>query len=101
MTETVSGRLPDDVVEALDALGRATGRSRSEVLRDVVRRGVAAERLANGIEAYRTRSASLGKAAALAGVPLGAFLDELRRAGLLRDYDQPDLQDDLAWAAKP
>lgn len=101
MGETVSGRLPDDVVAALDELGRASGRSRSEVLRDVVRRGVAAERVAQAIEAYRFRRASLGKATQMAAIPMGAFVDELRRAGILRDYDRTDLQEDLAWAAKP
>lgn len=101
MGETVSGRLPDDVVAALDELGRASGRSRSEVLRDVVRRGVAAERIAQAIEAYRHRRASLGKATQMAGIPMGAFLDELRRVGILRDYDRTDLQEDLEWAARP
>ncbi len=101
MGETVSGRLPDDVIAALDELGRASGRSRSEVLRDVVRRGVAAERIAQAIEAYRFRRVSLGKATLMSGIPMGAFLDELRRAGILRDYDRPDLQEDLEWAAKP
>ena len=61
MGETVSGRLPDDVIAALD---------------------------------------ELGKAAELSGVPLGAFMDALRRAGLLRDYDASDVQDDLAWATR-
>lgn len=101
MGETVSGRLPDDIVAALDELGRASGRSRSEVLRDVVRRGVAAERVAQAIEAYRTRRASLGKATQMAGISMGVFLDELRRAGILRDYERTDLQEDLEWAAKP
>lgn len=100
MGETVSGRLPDDVIAALDELGRASGRSRSEVLRDVVQRGVAAERIALGVEAYRARRASLGKAVELAGVPTSVFLDELRRAGLLRDYDSTDVRDDLSWAAR-
>lgn len=101
MGETVSGRLPDDVVAALDELASATGRSRSDVLRDVVRRGVAAERIAQAIEAYRHHRASLGKAASMAGIPIGAFLDEIRRAGLLRDYHVADVQEDLEWATKP
>lgn len=100
MGETVSGRLPDDVVAALDELAAATGRSRSDVLRDVVRRGVAAERVAQAIEAYRQRRASLGKAARMAALPIGAFLDELRRAGILRDYDASDARDDLEWAKR-
>lgn len=101
MGETVSGRLPDDVIAALDELASATGRSRSDVLRDVVRRGVAAERVAQAIEAYRHRRASLRKAASMAGIPIGAFLDEIRRAGILRDYHAADVQEDLEWATRP
>lgn len=99
MGETVSGRLPDDVVAALDELASATGRSRSDVLRDVVRRGVEAERIAQAIEAYRHRRVSLGKAAQMAGIPIGALLDEIRRAGILRDYHASDAQEDLEWSA--
>lgn len=96
----MSGRLPEDVVAALDELASATGRSRSDVLREVVRRGLAAERIAQAVEAYRHHRASLGKAAGMAGVPIGAFLDEIRRAGILRDYHAADAQEDLAWATR-
>lgn len=98
MAETVSGRLPPDLLRELDRLGRLSGKSRSEILRDVVRRGVAAERLERALDAYRRREVSLGRASEMAGVPLTVFLDDLRRAGILRDYDTEELRRDLEWA---
>ena len=100
MAHTISGRLPPDLLRELDRLRKDSGQSRSEVLRDVVRRGVAAERLERGLEAYRRREVSLGRASEMAGVPITGFLDELRRAGVLRDYDMDELRSDLAWARR-
>lgn len=100
MGETVSGRLPDDLVRELDALGKLAGKSRSEMLRDVVHRGLAAERLVRAQDAYRRREVSLGRASELAGLPITVFLDELRRAGILRSYDTDELRRDLAWAGQ-
>lgn len=62
MDETVSVRLPNEVVEALDELGNETGRTRLEVLREVVQRGLVGARLERGLEAYRRGDASVGKA---------------------------------------
>ena len=100
MAHTVSGRLPPDLLRELDHLGKVAGKTRSEMLRDVVRRGVAAERLERALEAYRLRQVSLGRASEMAGVPLTVFLDELRRAGVLRDYGADELRRDLEWAAQ-
>lgn len=98
MAKTVSGRLPDDLVRALDTFGEETGRTRSEVLRELVRRGLAEARLEHGLEAYRKGQASLGKASAIAGLPITVFLDELRTANIPFQYDVEDLEDDLSWA---
>lgn len=100
MGETVSGRLPDDLVRDLDELGKLEGKSRSEILRDVVQKGIAAERLERALEAYRRRLASLGRASEMAGLPITVFLDELRRAGILLNYTREDLAEDLAWAKR-
>lgn len=100
MGETVSGRLPSHLVEALDGLAQETGKTRSEVLRDVVEQGVAAERLDRAVEAYRTGQASIGRAAEIAGLPLTRFLDELkaRDLGIPLRYDLDDLDADMDWA---
>lgn len=98
MTKTVSTRLPDDVVEALDELGDRSGQSRSEVMREVVRKGLRAERLERALDAYRAGEVSLGKAAEMAGLPIAIFLQEMKRHGVLLNYDLEDLHEDLEWA---
>lgn len=98
MGETVSGRLPEGLVESLDELGERTGRTRSEVLREVVQRGLAEARLERAVDAYRRGEASLGRASEMAGIPITVFLDELRAAGILRSYGVDELERDLDWA---
>ncbi len=98
MTETVSGRLPDELVQALDDLGKASGKSRSEVLRIVVQRGLDEVRMERGLEAYRKGEASLARAAEIAGAHLIRFLDALREAGIPFHYGTDEMAEDLAWA---
>lgn len=100
MAETVSGRLPDALVRALDDLGKASGKSRSEVLRMVVQRGLDEVRMERAVESYRNGEASLGRAAEIAGVHLTLFLDALRRAGVPFRYTSSDVAEDLDWAAR-
>lgn len=95
MTKTVSTRLPDDLVEALDELGDRAGQSRSDVLREVVKKGLRAERLERAMEAYRKREVSIGTAAKMAGLPLTLFLDEMKRHGILLNYDLEELERDM------
>lgn len=100
MTETVSGRIPGDLARDFDAWGKETGRSRSELLRDVVRKGLKADRLERALEAYRRREVSIGRATEMAGIPMSSFLDEMKRAGILMNYDREELARDLAWAER-
>lgn len=46
MSRLLSVSLPDDLAEETDALARSLGKSRSEVVRDALRRQVALERFA-------------------------------------------------------
>lgn len=97
MGEIVSARLPEKLVEDLDALAASMEKSRSETLRKVLERGLAAERLETSLEAYRKGEVSIGRAAAISGRPITVFLEELRRAGILLNYTTEDLEEDLAW----
>jgi len=51
MSRLLSVSLPDDLAEETDALARSLGKSRSEVVRDALRRQVALERFA-GLQRY-------------------------------------------------
>lgn len=96
--ETVSVRLPSRLLRRVARLASEAGVSRSELLREVVQRGLAAKRLERGLDAYRRREVSLDRAADQAGVPVTVFLDEARRAGVLANYSPEELRRDLSWA---
>ena len=98
MANRVSGTLPPDLLADLDRLGKDARLSRSEILRDVVRRGVAAARLERALEAYRPRQVSLGRASEMAGLVVTVFIDELRRAGIVRDLGACQLRQNFEWA---
>jgi predicted HTH domain antitoxin len=55
-------------------------------------------RLARGLACYRSGKASLGRAAEIAGMPIGAFLDAMHQAGIPLRYRAEDLADDMSWA---
>lgn len=58
MSSSLTVRLDDDLAKALDRVARASGKSRSEIVRDAIRRQVALTRF----EALRRRLAPLAEA---------------------------------------
>lgn len=100
MEETVSVRIPSDLLEDLSRLTQTAHQSRSDLLREILQIGLGTKRLQLALEAYRQRRVSLGKAHELAGVPLSIFLDELKRAGILLHSDLDELKKDLEWARR-
>jgi predicted transcriptional regulator len=58
MSSSLTVRLDDDLAKALDRVARACGKSRSEIVRDAIRRQVALTRF----EALRRRLAPLAEA---------------------------------------
>jgi metal-responsive CopG/Arc/MetJ family transcriptional regulator len=60
MTRLLSVSLPDELAEETDALAQSLGKTRSEVVRDALRRQVQVERFA-GLRRYgRERAEALG-----------------------------------------
>lgn len=72
--------------------------SRSDVLRDVLNKGLERKKVEVALSAYKSGRVSLGRARELADIPLHRFLDELRQAGILQTYSLEDLRADLGWA---
>lgn len=98
MDESVSVRVPTDLLRDLGALSETTHQSRSDVLREVLQLGLGAKRLKLALDQFQARKVSLGRAAELAGIPLVEFLEHVKRAGLQFAYDAEDLRQDLKWA---
>lgn len=98
--ETVSVRIPSDVLRDLEGLSKLAHESRSDLLRDVLHKGLERKKLEVAIGAYRSGQVSLGRAREMADVPLHQLLDEFRRAGVLQNYDLAGLRADLEWAER-
>jgi predicted HTH domain antitoxin len=73
MTKTMSIRMDRDIYEFLSEITKEERSDLSKTVRDLVTRG----RLLLAIEKYRDGEVSLGRAAELAGIPVGQMMTVL------------------------
>ncbi|MGC1486122.1 MAG: UPF0175 family protein [Candidatus Acidiferrum sp.] len=86
MTKTMSIRMDRDNYEFLSEFTKEAQSDLSKTVRELVTRG----RILLGVEKYRTGEASLGKAAALAGLPVGQMMTLLTDFGVGCRLDKED-----------
>lgn len=96
MTKTMSIRMDRDNYEFLNAISREERSDLSKAVRDLVTRG----RVLLAVEKYRKGEASLGKAAEVAGLPVGQMMTLLGEFGVRVKIDQEDYRQSLANLAK-
>lgn len=84
MSRRLSVSVPDDLAEALDSLAERSGRTKSEVVRDALRRQVQRGRLAE-LQAYGREQAEARGVGPEEGGPL---VDELHAEGTVRPGDR-------------
>jgi len=85
-----------DNYEFLSAMSREERSDLSKAVRDLVTRG----RVLLAIEKYRKGEASLGSAAAVAGLPVGRMMTVLGEFGVRTKIDQEDYRQSLENLAK-
>ena len=86
MTKTMSVRMDRDNYEFLSELTREERTDLSKAVRELVTRG----RVLLAIEKYRSGEASLGRAAELAGLPLGQMMTVLADFGVESRMEKED-----------
>ena len=86
MSKTMSIRMDRDNYEFLSEITKQERSDLSEAVRDMVTRG----RLLLAVERYKTGEASLGKAAELAGLPLGQMMTILAEFGVESRVEKED-----------
>jgi len=96
MTKTMSIRMDRENYEFLNAISREEQSDLSKAVRELVTRG----RVLLAIEKYRKGEASLGKAAEVAGVPVGQMMTLLGEFGVRARIDQEDYRQSLGNLAK-
>jgi len=96
MTKTMSIRMDRDNYEFLSAISREEQTDLSKAVRDLVTRG----RVLLAVEKYKKGEASLGKAAEVAGLPVGQMMTLLGEFGVRVKIDQEDYRQSLENLAK-
>jgi predicted HTH domain antitoxin len=96
MTKTMSIRMDRDNYEFLTQITKEEESDLSKAVRDLVTRG----RILLAVEKYKRGEASLGKAAEVAGLPVGQMMTLLGEFGVRSKIDQGDYRQSLANLAK-
>jgi predicted HTH domain antitoxin len=96
MTKTMSIRMDRENYEFLTEITKEERSDLSKAVRDLVTRG----RVLLAVERYRKGEASLGKAAELAGLPLGQMMTILTEFGIESRIEMEDYLQGLQNLAK-
>jgi predicted HTH domain antitoxin len=96
MTKTMSIRMDRDNYEFLAEISKEERSDLSKAVRDLVTRG----RILLAVERYRKGEASLGKAAELAGLPVGQMMTILAEFGVESRIEKEDYLQGLNNLAK-
>lgn len=86
MSKTMSVRMDRENYEFLHEMAKEEGSDLSKAVRDAVTRG----RILLAVEKYKKGEASLGRAAELAGVPLGQMMTILTEFGVESRVEKKD-----------
>ena len=96
MTKTMSIRMDRDNYEFLAEISKEERSDLSKAVRDLVTRG----RVLLAVERYRKGEASLGKAAELAGLPVGQMMTILTEFGVESRVEKEDYLQSLQNLSK-
>ncbi|WP_231185575.1 UPF0175 family protein [Haladaptatus sp. DYF46] len=92
----VTTRVPDDLYEAIERIQETERTDRSTAVKRLIERGVEEWQLDSAVQQYRDGEVSLGKAADIAEVSHWRLLDLLESRGVEMNYDESDLEADIA-----
>jgi predicted HTH domain antitoxin len=95
LSETISLRLPSETAKRLRDIAKKEGKDRSMLIREMLEKGVKEKSIEQAVELYRIGQASGWRAAQLAGVSLWKFYKILGEKGVLLQYSEHDLEEDL------
>lgn len=95
MSEPISLRLPRKTLKQLSEVAEREGKDRSALIRELLEHGIEEKDLNNAVDLYRRGQVTAWKAAQLAGISLWNFYKVLDDKGVLLQYSEYDLEEDL------
>lgn len=94
-SETLSLRIPKETAKKLREIANKEKKDRSTLIREILEEGVKEKNLDNAIELYKAGQVTGWKAARLTGISLWSFYKILTEKGVLIQYSEQDLEQDL------
>ncbi len=95
LSESITLRLPPQTAKKLREIAKKEGKDRSTLIRELLENGVKQKSIDQAVELYRTGRVTAWKAAQLAGVSLWTIYKVLEEKGVLLQYTEHDLEQDL------
>lgn len=92
----VTTRVSEDLYEKIERVQKAEQTDRSTAVKRLLERGVGDWQIDTAVRRYREGTISVGRAAELADVSVWRFLDILDERGVEMNYDERDLEADIA-----
>lgn len=93
--ENVTARMSDEELDLLDRLAAEREESRSEAIRSAIRRGAREELIRLALQRYSHGEVGMRGAAEIAGLTIAEMMAEANERGVLSNYDEADLADDV------
>lgn len=95
MSETITLRLPPQTAKKLQEIAKKEGKDRSTLIRELLENGVREKSAEQAVELYRRGQVTAWKAAQLVGVSLWTLYKMLEEKGIIIQYSEHDLEQDL------
>lgn len=95
MAETVSVRIDKEGLKEINEISKLEKKTKSNVLREVLGKGIKEKKLEIALEKFRDKEASIGKAARIAQMPLSQFMDVLVERNIDFHYGIKELEEDF------
>jgi predicted HTH domain antitoxin len=92
----VTARVSADLYKKIERIQEEEQTDRSTAIKRLLERGVGDWQVETAVRRYREGTVSLGRAAEIADVSIWRFLDILEERGVEMNYDESDLEADLA-----
>lgn len=95
MAETVSVRIGKSELNEINEISKMEKKTKSNVLREVLDKGIKERKLEIALEKFRNNEISIGKAAKIAEIPLSQFMDTLVEKKIDIHYGIKELEEDF------
>lgn len=93
--ENVTARMSDEELDLVDRLAAERGGSRSDAIREAIRRGAREELVRIALQQYRDGEVGMRGAAKIAELTIAEMMHEANERDVLLNYDETDLEADI------